>query len=232
MSENSSNQPYYLKYRELGWLERQLPLAPDFFSEKLIDTICRRVGREKKIDQMTLAKELRVIAEAYWIAAMSSPLGIGDGPILQGPDERKRTIQSSVLHPAQKLIAALSDENLTLLSEWPDGAVSAPPDRKKLLRELELLVGRVADLIDAMEGRTRRGSPLSNEFKIDLAEVLTEVFRQYFPDVPARRGGYDRTKTASSEYTKFMEACGLEIFGPSFSFSGQVLDAATLPPGK
>jgi len=181
---------------------------------------------------VALAKDLQVIAEAYWIAAMSSPLGIGDGPILQGPDERKRTIQSSVLHPAQKLIAALSDENLTLLSEWPDGSVSAPPDRKKLLRELELLVGRVADLIDAMEGRTRRGSPLSNEFKIDLAEVLTEVFRQYFPDVPARRGGYDRTKTASSEYTKFMEACGLEIFGPNFSFSGQVLDAATLPPGK
>lgn len=161
---------------------------------------------------------------------MSSPLGIGDGPKLLGPDERKRTIKSSVLHPAQKLVAALSDENLTLLSEWPDGAVSAPPDRKLLLEELELLVGRVTDLIDAMEGRTRRGSPLSNEFKIDLTEVLTEVFRQYFPDLPARRGGYDRTKTASSEYTQFIEACGHEIFGPSFSFSGQVLDAATLPP--
>lgn len=230
MSKNSPNQPYYLKYRELGWLERQLPPAPDFFSEKLIDKICRRSGGEKKIDQMELAKELRVIAQAYWIAAMSSPLGIGDGPILQGSDDRKRLIQSSVLHPAQKLVAALSDENLTLLSEWPDGAVSAPPDRKNLLRELELLIGRVTDLIDAMEGRTQRGSPLSKEFKIDLAEVLTEVFRQYFPDVPARRGGYDRTKTASSEYTKFMEACGIEIFGPSFSFSGQVLDAATLPP--
>ncbi len=88
----------------------------------------------------------------------------------------------------------------------------------------------MSDLIDVMEGRTRRGSPLSNEFKIDLAEVLTKVFRRYFPDVPARRGGYDRTKIASSEYTKFMGACGHEIFGPRFSFSGQVLDAVTLPP--
>lgn len=232
MSENSPNQRYYLKYLELGWLERQLPEMPDFFSEKLIKRICREVGAGDETDQEDFTKELTEIAQAYWMAAMSSPLKIGIGPALQSPDERIRKLNSTVLNPAKKLVDALADSNLPLLSEWPEKLPSPPPDRDHLLKELSLLIGRVQDLTEALDDRKRKGSPLSHEFKIDLANALTDVFERHFPSVSAARGGYDRTKNPSSEYRRFMTECGSEIFGSDFSFSGNVLDEVALSRGN
>ena len=232
MSENSLNQPYYLRYRELGWLDRRLPEMPDFFSDKLIRQICRESGAGDETDQEGCAKELREIAQAYWVAAMSSPLKIGNGPALQSPDERIRKLNSTVLNPAKKLIDALVDHNLPLLSEWPDKLPSQSPDREHLLKELNLLIGRVRDLTEVLDDRKRKGSPLSHEFKIDLANALTDVFERHIPSVVAARGGYDRTKDPSSEYRRFMTECGSEIFGSDFSFSGNVLDEVALSRGN
>ena len=232
MSENSSNQPYYLRYRELGWLDRRLPEMPDFFSDKLIKRICREVGAGEETDQEDFAKELREIAQAYWVAAMSSPLKIGKGPALQSPDERIRKLNSTVLNPAEKLVDALADHNLPLLSEWPDKLPSQLPDREHLLKELSLLIGRVRDLTEVLDDRKRKGSPLSHEFKIDLANALTDVFERRFPSVSAARGGYDRTKNPSSEYSRFMAECVSEIFGSGFSISGSILDEVALSRGN
>lgn len=232
MSENSSNQPYYQRYRELGWLDRRLPEMPDFFSDKLINRIYRESGAGDEADQEGFAKELREIAQAYWVAAMSSPLKVGNGPALQSPDERIRKLNSAVLNPAKKLIDALAEENLSLLSEWPDKLPSQAPDRAHLLKELNLLIGRVRDLSGVLDDRKRKGWSLSHEFKIDLANALTDVFERHFPTVPATRSGYDRTPTPSSGYRHFMTECGSEIFGSGFSISGGILDEVALSRGN
>ena len=232
MSKNSSNQPYYLRYRELGWLDRPLPETPDFFSDKLIKRICREVGVKEEANQGELSKELRDIAQSYWMAAMSSPLNVANGPDSLSPDERIRKISSTVLNPANKLLEALAVDNLALLSEWPDKLPSPAPDREHLLAELSLLIVRVRDLTEVLEDRKRKGSPLSHEFKIDLANALTDVFERHFPSVSPARGGYDQTKDPSSEYTHFITACASEIFGTGFTISGNILDEVALSRGN
>lgn len=232
MSENSSNQPYYLRYRELGWLDRRLPETPDFFPDKLIKRICREVGADEETDQEVFSNELREIAKSYWVAAMSSPLKIGKGPKLVSPDERIRKLSSTVLNPAKKLLDALAEENLSLFSEWPDKLPSQAPDRAHLLKELNLLIGRVRDLSEVLDDRKRKGWSLSHEFKIDLANALTDVFERHFLTVPATRSGYDRTPTPSSGYRHFMTECGSEIFGSGFSISGSILDEVALSRGN
>jgi len=155
---------------------------------------------------------------------MSSPLGVGGGPDSQTPDARKRTITSSVLRPTEKLIEALSDENLILLSEWPDELPSAPPNRHALIEELTKLRNRTRDLFEVLDDRKRKGSSVSQEFKIDFANALADVFERNFPNAQPSRGGYDRTPNPSSEYHAFLKACAHEVFGTDFKFSGNILD--------
>lgn len=155
---------------------------------------------------------------------MSSPLDIQGGPLSQTPDARKRKITSSVLRPAEKLIDALSDENLTVLSEWPDELPSAPPNRHVLIEELTKLRNRTRDLFEVLDDRKRKGSPISQEFKIDFANALADVFERHFPNALHSRGGYDRTPRPSSEYQEFLNDCAQQVFGDGFKFSGNVLD--------
>lgn len=155
---------------------------------------------------------------------MSSPLGVQLGPESQTPDARKRKITSSVLRPTEKLIEALSDENLLLLSEWPDELPSAPPNRHILIEELNRLRKRTSDLFEFLDDRKRKGSAIAQEFKIDFANALADVFERHFPNAQPSRGGYDRTPNPSSEYHAFLKACAQEVFGTDFKFSGNVLD--------
>ncbi|WP_171325663.1 hypothetical protein [Halovulum dunhuangense] len=208
----------------MGWLDRPLPQAPEFFPQKAVDRLCRIAGADDETDRTRLADELRTIADVFWVAAMSSPLGAQGGPASQTPDERKRKITSSVLRPAEKLIEALSDENLTLLSEWPDELPSTPPNRDTLIDELIKIRNRTRDLFEVLDDRKRKGSAISQEFKIDLANALAEVFERYFPNAQPSRGGYDRTQNPSSEYQAFLTTCAKEVFGDDFKFSGNVLD--------
>ena len=224
MSKKSPDQPYYLKYRELGWLDRPLPQAPEFFPQKTIDRLCRIGGEDDETDRIRLADDLRTIAKVFWVAAMSSPLGVGGGPESQTPDARKRKITASILHPAEKLIDALSNENLNLLSEWPDELPSAPPNRHSLIEELTKLSNRTRDLFEVLDDRKRKGSAISQEFKIDFANALADVFERHFPNARHSRGGYDRTPGPSSEYQEFLNGCAQEVFGKDFKFSGNVLD--------
>lgn len=224
MSKKSPDQPYYLKYRELGWLDRPLPQAPEFFPQKAIDRLCRIGGADDKTDRIRLANELLNIGRVFWIAAMSSPIGVPGGPDSQTPDARKRTITSSVLRPAEKLIDALSEENLNLLSEWPDELPSPPPNRHALIEELTKLSNRARDLFEVLDDRKRKGSAIAQEFKIDFANALADVFERHFPHAQPSRGGYDRTPNPSSEYHAFLKSCAQEVFGTDFKFSGNILD--------
>ncbi len=128
------------------------------------------------------------------------------------------------MRPAVLLIEALSDQNLTLLSEWPDELPSPPPNRHTLIEELTKLRNRTRDLVEVLDDRKRKGSAISQEFKIDFANALADVFERYFPDAQPSRGGYDRTQSPSSEYQAFLTACAQEVFGDGFKFSGNVLD--------
>lgn len=134
--------------------------------------------------------------------------------------------------PAEKLIETLSDENLTILPEWPDELPSTPPNRHILLEELTKLRDRTRDLFEVLDDRKRKGSSVSQEFNIDFGNALAGVFERHFPNVRHSRGGYDRTPGPSSEYQEFLNDCAQEVFGNGFKFSGNVLDEVAKLRGK
>lgn len=222
---NSSKPPHYLKYQELGWLDRTLPEAPEFFSNETIKNLCRIVDTRAEIDQEQLGGDLKEIATSFWFAAMSTPLGILNGPPAQSIDSRKRKILATIIKPTEKLIEALSDLEISLLSEWPDDDLPAdPPNRDILYNELNRLYRRAYDLFFVLDDQKRRGSSLLIEFKIDLAAGLTSIFKRHFPYLRPARGGYDKTSNPSSEYQAFIKFCVKEIFGEDFTLSGNILE--------
>lgn len=232
MSDELPKQPYFLRYRDLGWLDRQIPGKPALFSEATVRKICRKSGVGQIVDLPTLAEDLIAIANCYWVAAMSSPLGVVGGPESQSSDERRRKIASGVIHPAEKLLTALSDADIANLSEWPEEFPAPHPDRQILLEQLARLIRRMHDLTEVLDDRKRKGSPFLTEFKIDLANALSEVFERHFPDAEARRGGSDRTDIPTSPFHGFLNLCAKEIFGEGFSLSGDVLDAVAKVRGN
>lgn len=225
MSDELPKTPYFLRYRDLGWLNRQLPTKPAFFSEATVRIICRKSGIGSIADPALLARDLTEVADCYWIAAMSSSLGITGGPESQSSDERRRKIANGVIRPAERLLASLSDKEIAALSEWPDEFSSPDPDRQILLEQLARLVRRMHDLTEVLEDKKRKGSPSITEFKIDLANALSEIFEYHFPEAQARRGGLDRTDIPTSPFHWFLNLCATEIFGEEFSLSGDVLDS-------
>jgi hypothetical protein len=224
MSSEPPRSPHFLKYQELGWLDHALPEKRELFNLSIVQKICRACGADPEIDANALAAELRSIGDAYWTAAMSSPLGLDGGPESQSSDERRRKIAAGIIHPAERLISSLSDGQIATLSEWPESFSAPDPDRHVLLEQLGRLVRRMRDLSEVLEDKKRKGSPLLTEFKIDLANALSDVFERYFPGVSAARGGFDRTNTPSSAFHWFLNLCSKEIFGGYFSLSGDILD--------
>jgi hypothetical protein len=224
MSDVLPKAPYFLRYRDLGWLDRQLPIKPTFFLDATVRTICRRSGVGPISDPALLAKDLIEVADSYWAVAMASPLGVTGGPESQSSDERRRRIETGVIRPAEKLLASLSDKEVAALSEWPDKFLAPDPDRHILLEQLARLVSRMNDVTEVLEDKKRKGSPLLTEFKIDLANALSEIFERHFPEAQARRGGSDRTDIPTSPFHWFLNLCAEEIFGKEFPLSGNVLD--------
>ncbi|MFC3631360.1 hypothetical protein ACFOM8_18145 [Paracoccus angustae] len=106
----------------------------------------------------------------------------------------------------------------------PTARIVVPAGLPAGIEELMKLRNRTRDLFEVLDDRKRKGSAISQEFKIDFANALADVFERYFPNAQPSRGGYDRTQNPSSEYQAFLTACAQEVFGDGFKFSGNVLD--------
>jgi hypothetical protein len=157
-------------------------------------------------------------------SALSTPLGFTDGPAKKTPHQRKRWLKTNIVGPARKLLAALSDSNSPMLSEWPEKMVAPAPDRTQLVGQLAALGERVEELIAQLDDRKSDGSDFNTEFRTDLANALTEIFEEYFPDLTAARSGYDKTSLTQSPYASFMRLCSEEIFPNDRGLSGGLID--------
>jgi hypothetical protein len=94
------------------------------------------------------------------------------------------------------------------------------------------LVGRVGELIASLDDRKRGGNSFVTEFRADLVDALTGVFGEYFPDLKAKRGSYDKTKGNNSPYAEFIRMCSEEIFPHDRAPSGRIIDDITKLPSN
>ena len=197
-----------------------------------MEGIVRSVAPASSVDLDGLQADLRDIAISFIIAARTTPIGFADGPARKSHDERKRWLRAHIVNPAITLFEALSDENASMLSEWPESINSEAPDRQVMREELRKLIDRSQGLVDVLEDRKGDRSGLASEFRADLANALTQVFEDHFSDKKAARSSYDRTTTAKSAYVEFLRLCTEEMFPRDNALPGHLVDDITKMRGN
>lgn len=150
------------------------------------------------IDQRrTLQQDLRDIAEDFLTVALTTPLGVKLGPPDMSSSKRAVWVERHLFNPASKLLEALSAANAPTRSGWPDLLNADGPDRATLIRELHALRDYARDLVWNLQSRSEttkavarkdrqssRGANHTQEFRLDLASAVREVFEPAFPRWP------------------------------------------------
>lgn len=194
--------------------------------------IVRSVSSHDGVSFGDLRRDLCELAAAFIAAAQSTPFGLTGGPAKLTRDQRTRWLRSNIQGPADRLIDALSETNIAMLSEWPEAMNSPAPDKARLTAELSVLRERVTELIAQLDERKADRSDFITEFRTDLANALTTIFERHFPRHRAARNAYDKTTAAESPYAAFLRLCAEEIFPYDKGLSGRIIDDVTKMRGS
>ena len=177
-----------------------------------------------------LQQELRDIAEDFLTVALTTPLRFNVGPKDVPLSKRAVWVKRHIFTPASELIDALSDTNAPMRSGWPDLLDANGPNRSVLIRELTTLRDYARDLAWNLQSRaettkvlkrsdreTSRGANHTQEFRLDLANALREVFVRYYAGLPISLGTYDQQHGMQGQFLAFINGCFNEILGEKVS---------------
>lgn len=231
MSEDSSDdQPYFVRYGEAKWYGNKAAFPVrrrpdvDLFGIETVNTIVKKTYRNANVDILELQSELRELSKAFIMAALTTPIGLSDGPGNIPHDKRMRWLMTHILNPVRTLINALDLENEHQIAEWPHDIPGKPPSRKILMKQLRLLEVRIDGLYANFEDRITDRCVFLTEFRVELADRLRDIFIKYFPELEAERSSYDKTSAPKSPYVTFMRLCAEEMFPNDKIIADGVLD--------
>jgi hypothetical protein len=172
----------------------------------MMSDIMASVAAPDQSIKLSLQTDLRELATDYLTAALTTPLKISISPPNETLSKRARWVELNLVKPTQRLLNALSDDNAPLRSEWPDPMNAPAPDRAVLLEELRKLYDRADELQHVIADRAPNTNH-TQEFKADLIQAITKLFRHYFPHLPITRGVRQKKR-----FNVFLELCADEIF--------------------
>jgi hypothetical protein len=203
----SKNTPWHRAYRRVTWGDTRPEWPPDWvppqkrFDDKKLTQLLPPSPVLTVDQRRTIQQNLRDIAEDFLTVALSTPLGISLGPTDIPSSKRAVWVERHLFNPAKELLDALSNANAPMWSGWPDLLDVAGPDRATLIHELEALRNYARDLAWNLQSRSEttkaasrkcrlssRGANHTQEFRLDLANALREVFERYYSGLTVSRG--------------------------------------------
>ncbi|RFB01417.1 hypothetical protein DX908_14085 [Parvularcula marina] len=178
----------------------------------MMSGLARKLGLPENSPLTDLAEDLRVLAKAFLKIALTSPLGLQDGPAALTNNERYRRIETDIVKPIEKIQSVLSEQKLGLLSVWPNLMNAKPPKLKDLSRQLELLHEWALETIAELDDRASDRGKNRTEFEMALGSELLKLFRSRLSMHPAETSSYDRQDNPSSYLYTFIRAVTDHIF--------------------
>jgi hypothetical protein len=229
-----NKEKWHRSYSKPAWY-RSKPTFPsgrdpwrDLFKDNVIDRIVKAV-KVPGTDRRELQKDLREIAEDYLTAALTTPLGLTDGPKDITLTKRREWVDIHLVQPSDQLLQALSADATHLRSEWPDPSDSPEPNLDLLVTELKKLHCQASELSSALAERAAIGANHTTEFKYDLVKALECTFRKHFPRLPVSRGTFANGDWFS-RFVDFVQTCIREIFPNEEKFSDYIIKHAIKKP--
>lgn len=223
MTEDS-NESYYRTYADTPWYRGQIIFKDGdprihLFTDATMNRILKALGKRSSISEQ-LRAELRDIAYCYLAVAVTTPLGISNGPRAVTLTKRAIWIHRHLLKPATRLLQALSDRTAHMRSEYPDPMDQEPPDRQRLVSELEKLTARSRELEVCLSDR--KNYSLRREYVIDLVRAITVALKREFPDLKISRGTHDTEFGMQGRYLEALKVAITEIL-PNEKVSSKIV---------
>lgn len=121
----------------------------------------------------------------------SVPTNLPGAPFDISLTKRADWLDSNVIHPAQKLLAALAPDKQPMFAKWPY-PLSVPEiaDRSRLEAQLRALLSEASDVRDLLRGQQEEDAGHSQEMRAEIFASIARLLRKHCPDVPPNRGVY------------------------------------------
>ncbi|MBW3096240.1 hypothetical protein [Pseudohoeflea coraliihabitans] len=145
------------------------------------------------------------------------PIAYPIAPFDASLSRRIAWLETQVINPSEKLLAALAPDKRPYFSDWPEEfANKARVNFEGAASELECLLENASELRASLITQRDQGISHLSEMRYDIVFNLVEILRQHFPELKLSRGQFDRQLGITiGVIPDFIRAAYLEITGTS-----------------
>lgn len=120
------------------------------------------------------------------------PCDLPGAPFNLSLTKRADWLETNVIGPSERLLAAIAEEMRPMFSSWPY-PLSVPEfrDHASLMDELAALRSRTVDLRDSLRRQQADDAGHSQELRAEVFAAVARLLRKHRPDVKPNRGAYD-----------------------------------------
>lgn len=166
--------------------------AGTLFDDNAMHELARIVGIKDEAVLSELRADL-IDACAHFGAVISTlPCDLPDAPFNLSLTKRADWLETNVINPSERLLAAIADEMQPMFSTWPY-PLTVPEfrDHSALAHALRALQSHANDLRDSLRGQQADDAGHSQELRMEVFAAIARLLRKHCPDVTPNRGVYD-----------------------------------------
>lgn len=166
--------------------------AGTLFDDNTMHELARIVGIKDEAVLSALRADL-IDACAHFRAVISTlPCDLPDAPFNLSLTKRADWLETNLINPSERLLAAIADEMRPMFSTWPY-PLTVPEfrDHSSLADALRALQSQANDLRDSLRGQQADDAGHSQELRMEVFAAIARLLRKHCPDVTPNRGVYD-----------------------------------------
>lgn len=166
-----------------------------------------------------LRADLREIGTRYRRIIETTPCDLKGSPFNKTLTQRAEWMKTNVLNPAEKLLAALAEDQRAWFSTWPYEHEFDPfPDRERLRADLESVVAFSSRLMRNLRGEQREDAATNQELRFYIFMEIYGAVRRHLPGLTPKQGVYvqlddEKTRRRVDPFPEAMRHIYAEITG-------------------
>lgn len=166
-----------------------------------------------------LRAELLEIGTRYRRIIETTPCDLKGSPYNKTLSQRAEWMKTNVLNPAEKLLAALAEDQRAWFSTWPYEHEFDPfPDRENLRADLESVVAFSSRLMRNLRGEQKEDAATNQELRFNIFMDIYGAVRRHIPTLTPKQGVYvqlddEKTRRRVDPFPEAMRHIYAEITG-------------------
>lgn len=166
--------------------------ASALFDDHAMDELAGIIGIDDDAVRSAFQTDLIEICIHFQSVIATLPCDLPDAPFNLSLTKRADWLETNVIKPSERLLAAIDDDMRPMFSTWPY-PLSVPEFRSHatLVDELHGLQSQAINLRDSLRGQQREDAGHSQEFRMEAFAAIARLLRKHCPNVTPNRGVYD-----------------------------------------